>query len=184
MRTRILAGSLGFSIVALMMVTAAHVGGQGAAALTGVVSSQAEGTLEGVVVSARRTGSTLTVSVMTDVQGRYAFPVSRLEPGAYTLRIRATGYDLEGPSSVDVAAARSGSWVEIAVRDRGPGMTAAEIDRAFDRFWRSGGGDGGFGLGLTIAHRLVQADGGQIELRPRADGGLEAIVRLKSTTGA
>ena len=107
MRTRILAGSLGFSIVALMMVTAAHVGGQGAAALTGVVSSQAEGTLEGVVVSARRTGSTMTVSVMTDAQGRYAFPAARLEPGAYTLRIRATGYDLEGPPSVDVAAGRT-----------------------------------------------------------------------------
>jgi signal transduction histidine kinase len=87
-------------------------------------------------------------------------------------------------ASVDVAAARSGSSVEIAVRDRGPGMTAAEIDRAFDRFWRSGGGDGGFGLGLTIAHRLVRADGGEIELRPRVEGGLQAIVRLRSTAGA
>ena len=85
-------------------------------------------------------------------------------------------------SSVDVAAARSGMWVEIAVRDRGPGMTDGEIDRAFDRFWRSGGRDGGFGLGLTIVHRLVRADGGEIELRPRPDGGLEAIVRLQSTS--
>jgi signal transduction histidine kinase len=84
-------------------------------------------------------------------------------------------------SSVDVAAARSGRWVEIAVRDRGPGMTAGEIDRAFDRFWRSGGGEHGFGLGLTIVHRLVRADGGEVELRPRLGGGLEAIVRLQAT---
>jgi signal transduction histidine kinase len=84
-------------------------------------------------------------------------------------------------SSVDVAAARSGAWVEITVRDRGPGMTAGEIGRAFDRFWRRGGGDGGFGLGLTIVDRLVRADGGEVALRPRPDGGLEAIVRLQST---
>jgi two-component system osmolarity sensor histidine kinase EnvZ len=58
-------------------------------------------------------------------------------------------------------------------------MTAGEIDRAFDRFWRSRGGDEGFGLGLTIVHRLVRADGGEVELRPRPDGGLEAIVRLQ-----
>jgi signal transduction histidine kinase len=55
------------------------------------------------------------------------------------------------------------------------------IDRVFDRFWRSGGAEEGFGLGLTIVHRLVRADGGEIELRPRPDGGLEAIVRLQST---
>ena len=86
-------------------------------------------------------------------------------------------------SSVDVTAARSRRWVEIAVRDRGPGMTAGEIDRAFDRFWRSGNGDEGFGLGLAIVHRLVRADGGEIELRPRPDGGLEAIVRLQPAIG-
>ena len=84
---------------------------------------------------------------------------------------------------MDVAAARSGSWVEIAVRDHGPGMTTEELGRAFDRFWRSGGGDEGFGLGLTIVNRLVRADGGEIELRPRPDGGLEAIVRLPSAIG-
>jgi streptogramin lyase len=88
-------------------------------ALTGIVSSQAEGPtppqragalgtpLEGVLVSAKRTGSTMTTTVVSDAQGRYTFPASRLEPGAYTIRIRATGYDLAGPASVDVVAGRS-----------------------------------------------------------------------------
>ena len=65
-------------------------------ALSGKVASQKEGAMEGVVVSARREGSTITVSVVTDAQGRYAFPAGRLEPGKYTLRARATGYDLDG----------------------------------------------------------------------------------------
>jgi virginiamycin B lyase len=73
------------------------------AALTGVVSSQQEGAMEGVLVSAKRAGSTMTVTVATDGQGRYAFPRNRLEPGTYSIRIRAVGYDIDGPSSAQVS---------------------------------------------------------------------------------
>ena len=58
--------------------------GQGGPALTGVVRSAAEGRMEGVVVTARREGATFTVSVVSDAQGRYAFPHTHLEPGPYT----------------------------------------------------------------------------------------------------
>ena len=40
--------------------------------------------MEGVVVSAKKDGSTITISVVTDAQGRYAFPADRLEPGKYS----------------------------------------------------------------------------------------------------
>jgi virginiamycin B lyase len=100
--------SLAISTAVLVVVATRGTAAQSAsAALTGIVSSQADGPMEGVVVSAKRTGSTMTVSVMSDAQGRYAFPANRLEPGAYTIRIRATGYDLDSPSAVDVAAGRS-----------------------------------------------------------------------------
>jgi streptogramin lyase len=73
-------------------------------ALTGIVSSQEEGAMEGVMVSAKRAGSTITITVASDAQGRYAFPRNRLEPGSYSLRIRAIGYDLASPGTVTVAA--------------------------------------------------------------------------------
>src|SRR5882762_3383528 len=57
--------------------------------LTGQVSSKEEGPMEGVVVSAKRAGSTITVSVVTDQQGRYRFPRERMEPGQYSLKMRA-----------------------------------------------------------------------------------------------
>ena len=47
---------------------------QAPAALTGQVTSEAEGAMEGVVVSAKKAGSIVTVSVVTDAQGRYSFP--------------------------------------------------------------------------------------------------------------
>jgi len=76
---------------------------EGPAALTGVVSSGAEGRMEGVVVTARRPGSIVQVSVTTDAEGRYSFPRNRLEPGQYTLGIRAVGYDLDSPNTATVA---------------------------------------------------------------------------------
>src|SRR5881397_1631113 len=52
--------------------------------LSGIVSSQKEGPMEGVLVSAKRAGSTFTVTVVSDAQGRYSFPRQRLEPGQYS----------------------------------------------------------------------------------------------------
>ena len=76
---------------------------QPATALTGVVSSDAEGAMEGVVVSAKKTGSTVTVSVISDAQGRYSFPANRLGAGKYSIKIRAIGYELAAPATADVA---------------------------------------------------------------------------------
>ena len=73
-------------------------------ALTGRVSSAQEGAMGGVLVSAQRSGSPISVTVVTDETGRYSFPAGRLPPGRYALRIRAVGYELDGPASVDVAA--------------------------------------------------------------------------------
>jgi virginiamycin B lyase len=64
------------------------------AALSGRVTSAEEGAMQGVLVSARKEGSNKTTTVVTDESGRYAFPASRLEPGKYTMTIRAAGWDL------------------------------------------------------------------------------------------
>jgi len=78
---------------------------QASTALTGRVSSAEEGAMEGVVVSAKKAGSTVTVSVVSDDRGRFAFPSSKLGSGSYSLKIRATGYELDGPGSVEITLA-------------------------------------------------------------------------------
>jgi virginiamycin B lyase len=76
-------------------------------ALTGQVNSQKEGAMEGVVVGAKKEGSTVTVNVTTDEKGRYSFPAAKLSPGRYVLKIRAAGYDLDSPKTADVAAGKA-----------------------------------------------------------------------------
>lgn len=73
-----------------------------AVALTGTVNSQAEGLMEGVLVTVRREEDSFAVTVVSDDQGRYSFPENRLQPGTYTVGIRAAGYELADRQTVSV----------------------------------------------------------------------------------
>ena len=89
--------------IALLPAGAAPAQAQ-SAALTGQVSSADEPAMEGVLVSAKKAGSVVTVTVVTNEQGRYAFPTDRLDSGNYTISIRAIGYKLDGPKTAEVPA--------------------------------------------------------------------------------
>jgi streptogramin lyase len=77
------------------------------AALTGQVTSDAEGVMEGVVVTAHKDGSIVSVSITTDARGWYAFPESKLVPGEYKITIRAVGYDISVSTTADVVAEKT-----------------------------------------------------------------------------
>jgi len=80
---------------------------QGGAALSGTVTSANEGAMEGVLVSAKKAGSTMTITVVTDEKGNYSFPAGKLDAGQYAISIRAIGYDLDGAKSVAVTAGKA-----------------------------------------------------------------------------
>jgi streptogramin lyase len=50
--------------------------------------------MEGVLVSAKRVGGTITITVVSDSKGRYRFPKAKLPPGTYSLTVRAVGYQM------------------------------------------------------------------------------------------
>src|SRR6202012_5284656 len=91
-------------VIAFVLV-AARADACRAQTLTGAVSSAEEGAMEGVLVSAQKDGSPITVTVVSDASGRFRFPDGRLSAGHYALRIRAVGYDLAGPQDFDFGAA-------------------------------------------------------------------------------
>jgi signal transduction histidine kinase len=81
--------------------------------------------------------------------------------------------------AVDVTVRRADGWVELHVVDQGPGLSADERARAFDRFWRGSSQRPGSGLGLPIVRKLAEADGGMAELRAAAGCGVDAVVKLR-----
>lgn len=87
----------GLALAGFLLAASYRAQPQPAAALTGIVSSDAEGPMEGVLVKAKRVGGTITITVVSDKQGRYAFPADRLKPGQYNLSVRAAGYDAAEP---------------------------------------------------------------------------------------
>jgi virginiamycin B lyase len=91
-------------------------------ALMGQVTSADEGPMEGVLVTAKKTNSTIALTVVTDAQGRYRFPSSKLEPGHYAISIRAVGYDLDGPAAVD-GSAKAPLMIDVGA----PQPTAADL---------------------------------------------------------
>src|SRR5258705_10004363 len=99
--------AIAISVAGLVTAVVSLTADSSSDALTGVVSSPTEGAMEGVLVSAKGAGSTMTVTVTSDAQGRYSFPRNRLAPGEYAVAIRAIGYDLEGPGTVNVTADRT-----------------------------------------------------------------------------
>jgi len=83
---------------------------------------------------------------------------------------------------VIASVALFGTEARVTIADRGAGMDEALLVRAFQPFVR---GDpsrnrntGGIGLGLTIARTIAEDHGGTLTLANRAEGGLEAVLRL------
>ena len=115
------------AIVVALALLAAPAAAQ-AEALAGTVSSAEEGAMEGVLVSAKRAGSNMTVTVVTDAQGRYRFPAARLEPGKHAITVRAVGYDLAARTAADVAAGSmaTADLALVRARDLAAQLTNAE----------------------------------------------------------
>src|ERR1700747_87310 len=102
----IAAGALA-AILLQTVPTRLHADAQTTAALSGQVTSAEEGPMEGVVVSAKKDGSTISISIITNAAGRFAFPAARLEPGHYALKARAAGYQLDGDKAADIESGQA-----------------------------------------------------------------------------
>ena len=81
-----------------------------------------------------------------------------------------------------IMAEDAANGITIRILDQGPGIPEEDLERAFEPFFRGEQSrnreTGGTGLGLGIARNIARAHGGDLQLKNRAGGGLEAILSL------
>ncbi|MNP57137.1 Alkaline phosphatase synthesis sensor protein PhoR [compost metagenome] len=88
---------------------------------------------------------------------------------------------------ISVAVTREGGFAAVRVSDNGPGIAEEDLSRIFERFYkadksrtRSGGGSG---LGLSIAHKILEMHGGTIAAASRPGEGTVFTVRIPAAGG-
>ena len=81
---------------------------------------------------------------------------------------------------ISVTVSREGDHARLTVGDRGPGISAADQARIFDRFYRAVSAEhfGGLGLGLHIGKGIVQSHGGDIGVESEPGHGALFVVQL------
>ncbi len=105
------------------------------------------------------------------------------EAGAADGADEADGWnDAAGAADAPRAAAREVPAIVLDVEDDGPGMTAEQAQRVFERFYRADAArnraSGGTGLGLAIVDGLVSAHGGTVSVRTAPGQGADFQVKL------
>jgi signal transduction histidine kinase len=92
----------------------------------------------------------------------------------------ALRHALPDSAAVRVAVRDQGATVQIAVADDGPGIPAEDLPRLFEPFFRVDRSrsrkTGGYGLGLSLCRRIMEAHGGTIEVRNREPRGAEFLL--------
>jgi two-component system CheB/CheR fusion protein len=145
--------------------------------LSEVVQSALEAT-RGFVDSC---GQELTVELPADPIELDA-DLARLTQVFSNLLNNAAKYTQRG-GRVGLTAARDGNEAVVRVRDNGAGIPPEMLPRIFEMFTQvdssTGRSQGGLGIGLTLARRLIEMHGGKVEAHSDGPGrGSEFVVRL------
>ena len=121
-------------------------------------------------------------SVPVAIDGDPALLVSAFE----NVIRNAARYTAPG-TTVEVAVRVRENRLEVRVRDHGPGINGAMLNRVFDPFVRVDAArdraSGGYGLGLAIARRAILLHDGEIDAANHPHGGLEITIRLPLSAG-
>jgi signal transduction histidine kinase len=139
-----------------------------------------------VVDSFRPAASAKHLTVDTEIEpaaGTINGDSERLQQVVWNLLSNAIRFTPAG-GRIQVCYARAGEQVELVVHDSGQGIAPEALPRLFERYWQGSNSQRrshgqGLGLGLAIAHRIIELHGGHISARSDGEGyGSAFTVRL------
>jgi len=125
--------------------------------------------------------------VEMNYQINYYIPTVRLPVYAGPVSLQRVfenliGNALKYAGNADISVIQSGDEVKVYIKDNGPGIPEAQLDKVFLPFYRGETSrsrkTGGTGLGLAVAQDIIIGHGGRIELSNRVTGGLCVTVIL------
>jgi len=123
----------------------------------------------------------INISVSCDEKLSYAADWSLLEQAIVNLIDNAVKYSGED-SKVEVSAFTKGDFLNISVKDEGPGIPEKSRARLFERFYRvdkaRSRNMGGTGLGLAIVKHVANFHGGNVEVFSKLGEGSEFVIVL------
>jgi signal transduction histidine kinase len=118
--------------------------------------------------------SRLAISVMFgDETPRVAVPASTIEMVVSTLLENSRQ---AGATAVSIRAAALPDRLVVTLADDGPGVAPADAGRVFEPFFTTRRGEGGAGLGLSIARALLAANDATLDLLPTTEGAVFELV--------
>ncbi len=119
-----------------------------------------------------------------------AFDPALLGRAAHNLLVNARAHGHPESRPIEVRVTRQGDGARVVVRDYGPGFPEGFSERAFEPFVRGDPSRArpvsgpGYGLGLAIVRRIVEAHGGSVLARNVEGGGAEVGFDLPASTSA
>lgn len=86
-------------------------------------------------------------------------------------------------TTIKIGANRKGKFAFLDIKDQGQGIKAADLPHIFDRFYRADHartkqGENGYGLGLSIAKKIIDQHGGEITVKSAVDKGATFTIKL------
>lgn len=144
--------------------------------LSNVIKDVAERFLE----DALNGGSELRLTVANGIQTRA--DRFRLDEAIGNVISNAIKYGAGQP--IDIQLKTKGDRAVLVVQDRGIGIPLEDLERVFGRFERTAVSRnyGGLGLGLFIAHQIIEQHAGSIKAESRSGGGARIVIELPHTT--
>lgn len=132
-------------------------------------------------IGKRLQGRPLTITIAPDVP-LIELDFGLMEQVIVNLLHNAIRYTADG-TPIEISAVVESGTLALRVTDHGGGIAREDVDKVFDKFYRSAHvASGGTGLGLSIAKGFVEAHHGTIGVTNRAGGGAEFTICLPITT--